>query len=198
MRKMMRASLSDQQLISLYLSGDEAAFETLLNRHQQQVYSKIFFIVRDNDLANDLFQDTFIKVVNTLKSGKYNEEGKFLPWVMRIAHNLSIDHFRRGKKMRMLRATEEFDVFDTMQTDELHAEDQIIQDQIHQDVRDLLETLPEEQQIVVRMRIERDMSFQEIADETGVSINTALGRMRYALINLRKSMEEQGIQLTLN
>jgi len=100
--------------------------------------------------------------------------------------------------MRMLRATEEFDVFDTMQTDELHAEDQIIQDQIHQDVRDLLETLPEEQQIVVRMRIERDMSFQEIADETGVSINTALGRMRYALINLRKSMEEQGIQLTLN
>ncbi|MFZ9055265.1 MAG: RNA polymerase sigma factor [Flavobacteriales bacterium] len=195
---MMRASLSDQQLISLYLSGDEAAFETLLNRHQQQVYSKIFFIVRDNDLANDLFQDTFIKVVNTLKSGKYNEEGKFLPWVMRIAHNLSIDHFRRGKKMRMLRATDEFDVFDTMQSDELHAEDRIIQDQIHQDVRDLLETLPEEQRLVVQMRIERDMSFQEIADETGVSINTALGRMRYALINLRKAMEEQGVQLTLN
>ena len=195
---MMRASLSDQQLISLYLSGDEAAFETLLNRHQQQVYSKIFFIVRDSDLANDLFQDTFIKVVNTLKSGKYNEEGKFLPWVMRIAHNLSIDHFRRGKKMRMLRATDEFDVFDTMQSEELHAEDRIIQDQIHQDVRDLLDTLPEEQQLVVRMRIERDMSFQEIADETGVSINTALGRMRYALINLRKVMDERGIQLTLN
>lgn len=194
----MRASLSDQQLISLYLSGDEAAFETLLNRHQQQVYSKIFFIVRDSDLANDLFQDTFIKVVNTLKSGKYNEEGKFLPWVMRIAHNLSIDHFRRGKKMRMLRATDEFDVFDTMQSEELHAEDRIIQDQIHQDVRDLLDTLPEEQQLVVRMRIERDMSFQEIADETGVSINTALGRMRYALINLRKVMDERGIQLTLN
>ncbi len=182
----MRASLSDQQLISLYLSGDEAAFETLLNRHQQQVYSKIFFIVRDSDLANDLFQDTFIKVVNTLKSGKYNEEGKFLPWVMRIAHNLSIDHFRRGKKMRMLRATEEFDVFDTMCSDEPHMEDRMIQEQIHQDVRDLLETLPEEQRLVVKMRIERDMSFQEIADETGVSINTALGRMRYALINLRK------------
>ena len=165
---MMRASLSDQQLISLYLSGDEAAFETLLNRHQQQVYSKIFFIVRDSDLANDLFQDTFIKVVNTLKSGKYNEEGKFLPWVMRIAHNLSIDHFRRGKKMRMLRATEEFDVFDTMCSDEPHMEDRMIQEQIHQDVRDLLETLPEEQRLVVKMRIERDMSFQEIADETGV------------------------------
>ena len=195
---MMRASLSDQQLISLYLSGDEAAFETLLNRHQQQVYSKIFFIVRDSDLANDLFQDTFIKVVNTLKSGKYNEEGKFLPWVMRIAHNLSIDHFRRGKKMRMLRATEEFDVFDTMCSDEPHMEDRMIQEQIHQDVRDLLETLPEEQRLVVKMRIERDMSFQEIADETGVSINTALGRMRYALINLRKAMDEGGVQLTLN
>ena len=195
---MMRASLSDQQLISLYLSGDEAAFETLLNRHQQQVYSKIFFIVRDSDLANDLFQDTFIKVVNTLRSGKYNEEGKFLPWVMRIAHNLSIDHFRRGKKMRMLRATEEFDVFDTMCSDEPHMEDRMIQEQIHQDVRDLLETLPEEQRLVVKMRIERDMSFQEIADETGVSINTALGRMRYALINLRKAMDERGVQLTLN
>jgi RNA polymerase sigma-70 factor (ECF subfamily) len=194
----MRASLSDQQLISLYLSGDEAAFETLLNRHQQQVYSKIFFIVRDSDLANDLFQDTFIKVVNTLKSGKYNEEGKFLPWVMRIAHNLSIDHFRRGKKMRMIRATEEFDVFDTMCSDEPHMEDRMIQEQIHQDVRDLLKTLPEEQRLVVKMRIERDMSFQEIADETGVSINTALGRMRYALINLRKAMDGRGVQLTLN
>jgi RNA polymerase sigma-70 factor (ECF subfamily) len=195
---MMRASLSDQQLISLYLSGDEVAFETLLNRHQQQVYSKIFFIVRDSELANDLFQDTFIKVVNTLKSGKYNEEGKFLPWVMRIAHNLSIDHFRRGKKMRMLRPTEEFDVFDTMCSDEPHMEDRMIQEQIHQDVRDLLETLPQEQRLVVKMRIERDMSFQEIADETGVSINTALGRMRYALINLRKAMDERGVQLTLN
>ena len=194
----MRASHSDQQLISLYLSGDEPAFETLLNRHQQQVYSKILFIVRDSELANDLFQDTFIKVVDTLKKGKYNEEGKFLPWVMRIAHNLSIDHFRRGKKMRMLRATEQFDVFDTIQTDELHAEDRIIRDQIHQDVRDLLETLPEEQRGVVHMRIERELSFQEIADETGVSINTALGRMRYALINLRRAMDESGIELTLN
>lgn len=194
----MRASLSDHQLISLYLSGDEAAFETLLNRHQQQVYSKILFIVRDSELANDLFQDTFIKVVNTLKSGKYNEEGKFLPWVMRIAHNLSIDHFRRSKKMRMMRSTEEFDVFGSLPSDELHAEDRIIQEQIHQDVRDLIVLLPEEQQEVVRMRIEREMSFQEIADETGVSINTALGRMRYALINLRKSIEEQGIQLTIN
>ena len=194
----MRASLSDQQLISLYISGDEAAFEFLLNRHQQQVYSKIFFIVRDSDLANDLFQDTFIKVVNTLKGGKYNEEGKFLPWVLRIAHNISIDHFRRGKKMRMMRATDEFDVFDTLPSDQMHAEDQMIQDQIHQDVRELLDCLPEEQREVVHMRIERELSFQEIADETGVSINTALGRMRYALINMRRAMEERGVQLTLN
>jgi RNA polymerase sigma-70 factor (ECF subfamily) len=185
-------------LISLYLSGDEAAFEFLLNRHQQQVYSKIFFIVRDSDLANDLFQDTFIKVVNTLKGGKYNEEGKFLPWVLRIAHNISIDHFRRGKKMRMMRATDEFDVFDTLPSDQMHAEDQMIQDQIHQDVRELLDCLPEEQREVVHMRIERELSFQEIADETGVSINTALGRMRYALINMRRAMEERGVQLTLN
>jgi RNA polymerase sigma factor (sigma-70 family) len=117
---------------------------------------------------------------------------------LRIAHNISIDHFRRGKKMRMMRATDEFDVFDTLPSDEMHAEDQMIQDQIHQDVRDLLECLPEEQREVVHMRIERELSFQEIADETGVSINTALGRMRYALINMRRTMEEQGVQLTLN
>jgi RNA polymerase sigma-70 factor, ECF subfamily len=192
----MRASLTDRQLIDLYLSGDEGAFESLLNRHQQQIYSKIFFIVRDSDLANDLFQDTCIKVVNTLRSGKYNEEGKFLPWVMRIAHNLSIDHFRRNKKMRMVRATDEFDVFDTLRSDDLHAEDAMVQDQIYQDVRHLVQFLPEDQQRVIAMRIERELSFQEIADETGVSINTALGRMRYALINLRKLVDDNGVQLT--
>ncbi|MDE0978904.1 MAG: sigma-70 family RNA polymerase sigma factor [Flavobacteriales bacterium] len=192
----MRASLTDRQLIDLYLSGDERAFESLLNRHQQQIYSKIYFIVRDADLANDLFQDTFIKVVNTLRSGKYNEEGKFLPWVMRIAHNLSIDHFRRNKKMRMVRATDEFNVFDTLHSDDLHAEDALVQDQIYHDVRHLVQFLPEDQQRVVAMRIERDLSFQEIADETGVSINTALGRMRYALINLRKLVDDNGVQLT--
>lgn len=192
----MRASLTDRQLIDLYLSGDERAFESLLNRHQQQIYSKIYFIVRDADLANDLFQDTFIKVVNTLRGGKYNEEGKFLPWVMRIAHNLSIDHFRRNKKMRMVRATDEFNVFDTLHSDDLHAEDALVQDQIYHDVRHLVQFLPEDQQHVVAMRIERDLSFQEIADETGVSINTALGRMRYALINLRKLVDDNGVQLT--
>lgn len=192
----MRASLTDRQLIKLYLSGNEGAFESLLNRHQQQIFSKIFFIVRDTDLANDLFQDTFIKVINTLRSGKYNEEGKFLPWVMRIAHNLAIDHFRRNKKMRMVRATDEFDVFDMLPSEELHAEDAMVQNQIYQDVQHLLGFLPDDQQKVLGMRIQRDLSFQEIADETGVSINTALGRMRYALINLRKLVDENGIQLT--
>ena len=190
--------LSDSVLVRDYMNGNENALERLIMRHKQRVFSFIVSKVLDKEIAEDIFQDTFIKVVNTLKSGKYNEEGKFLPWVMRIAHNLSIDHFRRGKKMRMLRATEEFDVFDTMCSDEPHMEDRMIQEQIHQDVRDLLETLPEEQRLVVKMRIERDMSFQEIADETGVSINTALGRMRYALINLRKAMEERGVHLTLN
>jgi len=194
----MRASLTDRQLIKLYLSGDEGAFESLLNRHQQQIFSKIFFIVRDKDLANDLFQDTFIKVVNTLRSGKYNEEGKFLPWVMRIAHNLSIDHFRRNKKMRMVRTTDEFDVFETLHSDDLHAEDAMVQSQIHQDVQHLVHFLPEDQQRVIGMRINQDLSFQEIADETGVSINTALGRMRYGLINLRKLVDDNGIQLTVS
>ena len=194
----MRASLTDRQLIKLYLSGDEGAFESLLNRHQQQIFSKIFFIVRDKDLANDLFQDTFIKVVNTLRSGKYNEEGKFLPWVMRIAHNLSIDHFRRNKKMRMVRTTDEFDVFETLHSDDLHAEDAMVQSQIYQDVQHLVHFLPEDQQRVISMRINQDLSFQEIADETGVSINTALGRMRYGLINLRKLVDDNGIQLTVS
>lgn len=192
----MRASMTDRQLVKLYLAGDEGAFEALLNRHQQQIYSKIYFIVRDTDLANDLFQDTFIKVVNTLRGGKYNEEGKFLPWVLRIAHNLAIDHFRRGKKMRMVRSTDEFDVFDTLDTPQLNVEDQMVEDQIYSDVHDLLGRLPEEQQEVVRMRMERNLSFQEIAEETGVSINTALGRMRYALINLRKLVDDHGVQLT--
>lgn len=194
----MRAHLSDQELVRNYISGDELAFETLVNRHQQQVFSKIMFIVRDVDLANDLFQETFIKVVNTLKGGKYNEEGKFLPWVLRIAHNLSIDHFRRGKKMPMVRSTDEYDVFDTIRHPDDNVEQVFAQEDIRQALGKLVLALPSEQEEVVRMRIERDLSFKEIAEETGVSINTALGRMRYALINLRRMMEEKGVELTVN
>jgi len=192
----MHASFSDSELIRAYRGGDEQAFEILLTRHQERVYTKIHFIVRDSDLANDLFQDTFIKVLGLLKTGKYIEEGKFLPWILRIAHNMAIDHFRRNKKMKMVRSREDFDVFSILDTGETHIEDKLVADQINSDVRDLIEHLPEDQQAVVRMRMYQDLSFREIAESTGVSINTALGRMRYAVINLRKIIDENNIQLT--
>ncbi len=192
----MHASFSDSELIRAYRGGDEQAFEILLTRHQERVYTKIHFIVRDSDLANDLFQDTFIKVLGLLKAGKYIEEGKFLPWILRIAHNMAIDHFRRNKKMKMVRSREDFDVFSILDTGETHIEDKLVADQINSDVRDLIEYLPEDQQAVVRMRMYQDLSFREIAESTGVSINTALGRMRYAVINLRKIIDENNIQLT--
>jgi RNA polymerase sigma-70 factor (ECF subfamily) len=192
----MRASYSDSELIRAYRGGDEQAFEILLSRHQERVFAKIYFIVRDTDLANDLFQDTFIKVVGLLREGKYVEEGKFLPWILRIAHNLAIDHFRRNKKMPMVRSRDDYDVFSTIDTGETHIEDKLVQDQIHSDVRDLIDYLSPEQQAVVRMRIYQNLSFQEIADTTDVSINTALGRMRYAIINLKRLVDEHDIQLT--
>jgi len=192
----MMATCTDQELIARYKGGDNRAFDALLNRHQQAVFNKIYFMVKDEDVANDLFQDAFIKAVNTIREGRYNEQGKFLPWMMRIAHNLAIDHFRRNRKQALVRGTEEFDIFSTISSDELHIEDQLVEGQIRSDVMRLVDLLPEEQQLVVRMRIESDMSFQEIADETGVSINTALGRMRYALINMRRHIDENGMQLT--
>ena len=192
----MRASLSDSELIRAYRGGDEQAFEILLTRHQERVFTKINFIVRDSELANDLFQDTFIKVVRLLKEGKYIEEGKFLPWILRIAHNMSIDHFRRNKKMRMVRSRDEMDVFATIDNGDVHVEDQLVENQIHADVRRLIDELPEDQREVVRMRMYDNLSFKEIAATTGVSINTALGRMRYAVINLRKIVGDNNIQLT--
>jgi RNA polymerase sigma factor (sigma-70 family) len=192
----MRTTLTDRELIDSYLQGNESAFEVLLNRHQQVVFSKILFIVRDEELANDLFQDTFIKVVTTLKAGKYRDEGKFAQWVLRMAQNLAIDHFRRSKKMPLVRGTEDYDVFATLQDGDPHVEDRMVQDQILRDVAHLVDLLPPEQAQVVRLRMESDLGFKEIAEETGVSINTALGRMRYALINLRRMVAEQGIVLT--
>ena len=192
----MSTTISDSDLIRAYRGGDEQAFEILLTRHQDRVYTKINFIVRDSELANDLFQDTFIKVVRLLKEGKYVEEGKFLPWILRIAHNMAIDHFRRNKKMRMVRSRDEMDVFATIQTGDAHIEDILVKDQINSDVRRLIDELPEDQREVVRMRMYDNLSFKEIAETTGVSINTALGRMRYAVINLRKIVEENNIQLT--
>ena len=192
----MRASLSDSELIRAYRGGDEQAFEILLTRHQERVYTKINFIVRDSELANDLFQDTFIKVVRLLKEGKYIEEGKFLPWILRIAHNMAIDHFRRNKKMKMVRSRDEMDVFAKIDTGDSHVEELLVEDQIHTDVRRLIDELPVDQREVVRMRMYDNLSFKEIAETTGVSINTALGRMRYAVINLRKIVGDNNIQLT--
>ena len=192
----MRASLSDRDLIRAYREGDERAFETLLNRYQSGVFSKIVFVVRDHEVANDLFQDTWIKVVKVLKSGKYVEEGKFGPWVMRIAHNAAIDHFRRNRKKRMVRPTDEFDIFDTLAHDAPDAMDTMVQEEVLAELRQLIPALPEEQRAVVKMRLEQQYSFKEIAEETGVSINTALGRMRYALINLRRMVDEQQLVLT--
>lgn len=192
----MHMQLSDSELIRAYRAGDEKAFESLLSRHQERVYNKIHFIVRDSELANDLFQDTFIKVIRLLKEGKYIEEGKFQPWILRIAHNMAIDHFRRNKKMKMVRSRDEYDVFATIDNEESHIEDKLVETQIHSDVLKLIDELPMDQQEVVRMRMYQNLSFKEIAETTGVSINTALGRMRYAVINLRKIVDENNIQLT--
>ncbi|TXC77148.1 sigma-70 family RNA polymerase sigma factor [Luteibaculum oceani] len=187
---------SDHVLVSHYIKGNEKAFEILLERHKTKVYQNIYFMVHDGELAEDIFQETFMKVIRTLKSGRYNEEGKFLPWVCRIAHNLVIDHFRREKKMRMVSGGDDYDIFATLDMEELTVEDQLVMDQIGSDVKKLMEQLPEEQKEVVQMRCFQDMSFKEIAENTGVSINTALGRMRYALINIRKMIKEHNIILS--
>lgn len=192
---------TDRQLVRQYLEGKEIAFETLLNRHKDKVFGYTMKMVKDIDLANDIFQDTFIKVVQTLQRGKYNEEGKFLPWVMRIAHNLIIDHFRREKKMPKISESrsskEEFNIFNVLPMDEDNAEDQIIKDQIESDALRLIDYLPEEQKVVLHKRIFVGMSFKDIAEQEDISINTALGRMRYALINMRKMIEEHNISLTI-
>jgi len=194
----MRASeLSDQELIRSYLSGKDIAFEVLLERHKSKVFTHIYIKVKDRDLANDIFQDTFIKVVNTLKAGKYNEEGKFLPWLMRIAHNLVIDHFRRSKKMPKVRENEEYSPFSVISNDELGQDEEMIIQQINQDVQKLVKMLPKEQREVVIMRHYNEMSFKEIAEATDVSINTALGRMRYALINMRKIADQHQMILSM-
>ena len=192
---MLSKSLTDVELVHLYIEGDEAAFETLLLRHKRKVWSHIFLMVRNREITEDLFQEAFIKVVHHLKAGKYNEEGKFLPWVMRIAHNLVIDHFRRNKKMPMVRSNDDYDVFATHSQPVKNVEERIVNAQIDEDVRKLIDRLPPEQKEVVVMRTYLGMSFKEIAEHTDVSINTALGRMRYALINMRRLIKQHGMQL---
>jgi RNA polymerase sigma-70 factor (ECF subfamily) len=192
---MQKNSITDSTLVSNYIKGNEAALAVLIKRHQQRLFSFIYSKVHDRDITEDVFQDTFIKVIRTLKKGNYNEEGKFLPWVMRIAHNLVIDHFRKTNRMPSFKNTDEFDIFSVLGDGSLNAEKQIIKDQIHDDVRELINELPEEQKEVLVMRMYKDMSFKEISENTGVSINTALGRMRYALINMRKLIEKHKIIL---
>ena len=189
-------TIDDASLVNSYISGNEAALETLIKRHQSRIFGFIYSKVGDRDLADDIFQDTFIKVIRTLKSNAYNEEGKFLPWVMRIAHNLIVDHFRHNKKMPLYRETEECSIFSIMTDDSLTIENKLIADQVTKDLRQLVEELPADQKEVLMMRLYQDMSFKEISEATGVSINTALGRMRYAVINLRKVIDKHQIILT--
>lgn len=185
----------DRFLVHSYVQGNEQALEQLINKHQQKVFGFILKKVRNEDVANDIFQDTFVKVIHTLKAGRYNEEGKFIQWVMRIAHNLVIDHFRREKRMPLVRETEDFNVLDILNDCERNAEEHTVYQQILKDAHNLVDHLPVEQKMVLRMRIYEGLSFKEIADKTDVSINTALGRMRYALINMRKLIEKHEILL---
>ena len=186
---------SDQDLVHLYISGSEAGLAELIRRYQAKIYTSIYLLVKDEYLAEDIFQDTFIKVINTLKAGKYNEEGKFLPWVARIAHNLVIDHFRREKRTPVVNNGETFDIFDVLGQYDESTEDRIIREQTYTDLKKLIHLLPSEQKEVLIMRHYGDLSFKQIADITDVSINTALGRMRYALNNLRRMMTRKELLL---
>ncbi len=193
---MANVQIPDAVLVKNYIAGDESALTILINRHQSKIYGFIYSKISDRDISDDIFQDTFIKVIKTLKMNSYNEEGKFLPWVMRIAHNLIIDHFRKNKKMPMFRETETFSIFSIMSDNVPNIESKLISEQVVSDLKKIIEELPDDQKEVLMMRIYQDLSFKEISEITGVSINTALGRMRYALMNLRKVIDKNQIILT--
>jgi RNA polymerase sigma-70 factor (ECF subfamily) len=187
--------ISDKELILEYLDGNEQSFETLLKRHQNKIYTSIYLFVKDHELAEDIFQEVFIKIIDTLRKGKYNHEGKFLQWAMRISYNMCVDQFRRSKRRTKVSPSETFDIFDVLESKDDNMEVCMIKSQMHSKVRKLVDMLPPEQREVVILRHYADMSFKEIAQLTRVSINTALGRMRYALINIRKMMEEMHMQI---
>ena len=195
---MRKYAISDSQLVSQYKNGSEEAFAELVNRHKNKIYTTIYLIVKDQYLAEDLLQETYVKVVNKIKSGSYHEEGKFLPWVTRIAHNLAIDHFRKAKRYPVIVMEDGNNVFNTLEFSEDSIESKKIQQDTHALLKKLIEQLPDSQREVLMMRNYMEMSFREIAEATGVSINTALGRMRYALINLRKKMNELNITYDQN
>ena len=192
---MLLSNLSDQELVKNYINGDNSSFEVLLNRHKNRVFAFIMSKIKNKDLSEDIFQDTYVKVVNSLQKGKYNEEGKFLPWVMRIAHNLVIDHFRKQKKMQMIRSNNDFDIFDVIKDSKINADEKLIKDQIFSDLNSLIDKLPSDQKEVLKMRYYEELSFKKIAEYFDISINTALGTMRYALINLRALSKKHHVDL---
>ena len=196
MKNKITPQTSDSVLIERYLDGNEIALEYIINKHQQKIFNFIYSKVHDRDISEDIFQETFIKVIKTLKNGVYNEEGKFLPWVMRISHNLVIDFFRKNNRIKTINSKEDIDIFQFISDGSPNAESVLINDQIIKDIQKLIQELPDDQKEVLIMRLYRDMSFKEIAENTKVSINTALGRMRYAIINLRKLIKENNIFLT--
>ena len=191
--------LNDKELVESYRNGNVASFELLLERHQNKVFSYILMLVKDRQLADDIFQDTFLKIIRTIKAGAYKEEGKFIQFAMRIAHNLVIDHFRKSNRLPMADSVNnEYSIIDNLKYTDRSVEDEMIEEQVYGDLRKMIDLLPDEQKEVLNMRMYADMSFKEIADATNVSINTALGRMRYALINLRKMAKDYNLTLALN
>lgn len=195
---MKESITSDQHLVQAYIKGDHSAIEVLINRHRSKVYTYILLTIKNQQLAEDLFQETFIKVIQSLRSGKYKDNGKFLSWVIRIAHNLVIDHFRKEKQMNAISNDDsEVDLFNSKKLSDSNIEELIIDGQIKSEIRTLINELPDDQREVVLLRHYGGLSFKEIADQTDVSINTALGRMRYALINLRKLIQEKKLSLTV-
>ena len=192
----MNNTKADSYLVSQYLSGDEKSLEILIDKHKSRIFNFIYSKVLDRYTSEDIFQETFIKVIKTLKKGLYNEEGKFLPWVMRISHNLIIDYFRKNKRLPMFDNFESFDIFSILKDDIPNAENTMIDNQIKKDLVKIISELPKDQKNVIMMRLYKNMSFKEIADISGVSINTALGRMRYAILNIRKLIEQHQIVLS--
>ena len=190
------SKLSDREIISLYINGQESALNIIITKHRRRIFGFILSKVKDKDTAEDIFQDVFIKIINSIKKGKYNEEGKFIVWAMTITHNLIMDFFRKKKKTRFLKPTSEFDIFDVLSDNSLNSEQQMIRSQVIDDLTKLIDNLPSTQKEVLKLRYYSNMSFKDIAEKCDISINTALGRMRYALINIRKIMNKNGVVLT--
>ncbi len=187
--------LSDHQIVNMYINGDVNALSTLVNRYKDKIFTSIYLLVKDKYLAEDIFQDVFIRVIDTLRGGRYTDEGKFLPWAMRIAHNLCVDHFRKVKRNPTIKTSDDRDIFEVLNFSEAGADQRIMNDQTSEKVRRMIDLLPEDQREVIILRHYADLSFKEISQLTNCSINTALGRMRYGLLNLRKMMAEKQIAL---